>query len=71
MRLHQGANPADQKTIPTVNRYVCHDPETKLRVFQFMFLHRRIATNNFLFKIGLKQADSCSFKNSGKTFING
>ena len=45
--------------------------ETKLRVFQFMFLHRRIATNNFLFKIGLKQADSCSFKNSGKTFING
>ena len=35
--------------------------ETKLRVFQFMFLHRRIATNDFLFKIGLKQADSCSF----------
>ena len=26
-----------------------------------MFLHRRIATNDFLFKIGLKQADSCSF----------
>ena len=35
--------------------------ETKLRVFQFIFLHRRIATNDFLFKIGLKQADSCSF----------
>ena len=30
-------------------------------VFQFMFLHRLIATNEFLFKIGLKQADSCSF----------
>ena len=29
--------------------------------WQFMFLHRRIATNDFLFKIGLKQADSCSF----------
>ena len=25
MRLHQRANPADQKTITTVNRYVCHD----------------------------------------------
>ena len=61
MRLHQRANPADQKTITTVNRYVCHDPETKLRVFQFMFPHRRIATNYFLFKIGLKQADSRSF----------
>ena len=26
-----------------------------------MFLHRRIATNDFLFKIGLKQTDTCSF----------
>ena len=25
MRLHQKVNPADQKTITTVNRYVCHD----------------------------------------------
>ena len=25
LRLHQRANPADQKTITTVNRYVCHD----------------------------------------------
>ena len=25
LRLHQKANPADQKTITTVNRYVCHD----------------------------------------------
>ena len=24
LRLHQKANPADQKTITTVNRYVCH-----------------------------------------------
>ena len=35
--------------------------ETKLRVFQFKFLHRRIATNGFLCKIGVKQVDSCSF----------
>ena len=34
--------------------------ETKLQVFQFMFLHRRIATNDFLFKICLR-AESCSF----------
>ena len=35
--------------------------ETKLRLCQFMFLHRWIATNDFLFKIGLKQAESCFF----------
>lgn len=35
--------------------------ESKLRVFQFKFLHRRIATNDFLHKIGIKQTDSCSF----------
>ena len=36
--------------------------ETKLRVFQFKFLHRRVAyTNDFLLKIGKKERDSCSF----------
>jgi len=35
--------------------------ETKLKVFQFTFLHRRIATDDFLCKIGIKQVDSCSF----------
>ena len=35
--------------------------ETKLRVFQFMFLQRRRATNYFLFKTSLKQAESCSY----------
>ena len=34
--------------------------ETKLRLCQFMFLYIWIATNDFLFKIGLKQAESCS-----------
>ena len=37
--------------------------ETKLRVFQFKFLHRRVATNDFLHKIGLKEVDFCSFCN--------
>lgn len=35
--------------------------ETRLRVFQFKFLHRRIATNDLLSKIGIKQVDSFSF----------
>ena len=35
--------------------------ETKLREFQFKFLHRGIATNDFLYKIGIKQSDSCTF----------
>ena len=35
--------------------------ETKLREFQFKLLHRRIATNDHLYKIGLKQSDPCSF----------
>ena len=57
--------------------------ETKLREFQFKFLHRRIATNDFLYKIGIKQSDSCTFCGevtenlvniltpSGKIAING
>ena len=35
--------------------------ESKLRVFLFKFLHRKIATNDFLRKIGIKQGNSCSF----------
>ena len=35
--------------------------ETKLWGFQFKLLHRRIATNDFLYKIGIKQSDSCTF----------
>jgi hypothetical protein len=34
---------------------------TKLIEFQFKFLHRRIPTNNFLFKIGKKESDNCTF----------
>ena len=32
LRLHQRANPADQKTITTVNRYVCHDLSVRLKL---------------------------------------
>ena len=35
--------------------------ETKLRIFQFTFLHRRIATNDLLLKIGKKETHPCSF----------
>ena len=34
---------------------------TSLIVFQFKLLHRRIATNYFLFKIGLHENDHCNF----------
>jgi len=34
---------------------------TKLIVFQFKFLHRRVPTNNFLFRIGLQGDEKCSF----------
>ena len=34
---------------------------TKLRTFHFKFLHRRIATNDFLKKINLKKSDKCCF----------
>ena len=44
--------------------------ETKLRVFQIKFLHRRIATNDFLLKIGKKETDTFSFcADSPETFL--
>ena len=40
--------------------------ESKLRVFQL--LHRKVATNCFLFKIGIKSNDQCTFcKESSET----
>ena len=36
---------------------------SKLRIFQFKLLHRRIATNDFLFKIGISSNNLCSFCN--------
>ena len=37
--------------------------KSKLQVFQFKFLHRRIATENFLFKIGIASDNLCTFCN--------
>ena len=34
---------------------------TKLRNFQFKFLHRKIATNSFLYKIKLSETNLCCF----------
>jgi len=34
---------------------------TKLMEFQLKFLHRRVPTNNFLFRIGLQGDENCSF----------
>ena len=34
---------------------------TKLIIFQFKLVHRRLATNSFLKKIGIKQSDLCTF----------
>ena len=34
---------------------------TKLNTFQFKLLHRRLATNDFLKKIGIKENDMCTF----------
>ena len=37
--------------------------DTKLRTFQFKFLHRRIATNDFLYKVGIASNNLCFFCN--------
>ena len=34
---------------------------TKLIIFQFKLLHRRLATNDFLNKIGIRENDICTF----------
>ena len=43
-----------------------HIISSKLRNFQFKFLHRRIATNSFLFKIKLLESNLCCFCQSAK-----
>ena len=45
--------------------------DTKIRTFQFKFLHRRIATNDYLCKIGVKQTPLCNFcENDGQSLIH-
>ena len=44
---------------------------TKLIEFHFKFLHRRLATNNFLFKIKLKENENCTFfRNAPETLLH-
>ena len=45
--------------------------ESKLRTFQFKFIHRRIATNSYLFKIVIASDNLCSFcKKSPETILH-
>ena len=39
----------------------CSTKSTKLIIFQFKLLHRRLATNDFLNKIGIRENDICTF----------
>ena len=39
----------------------CSAKATKLIIFPFKLLHRRLATNDFLNKIGIKENDLCTF----------
>ena len=45
--------------------------ESKLRVFQFKLIHRRISTNRCLFKVGLSSSEQCSFcENTSKSLLH-
>ena len=44
----------------------CCTKASKLIIFQFKFLHRRLATNDYLKKIGLREDDNCTFCKSEK-----
>ena len=45
--------------------------ESKLRVFQFKLLHRKLATKCFLFRIGITPNDQCGFcKASSETLLH-
>ena len=39
----------------------CSTKSTKLIIFQFKLLHRRLATNDFLNKLGIRENDICTF----------
>ena len=45
--------------------------ESKLQIFQFKILYRRISTNSYLFKIGLISSELCSFcESSTETLLH-
>ena len=39
----------------------CSTKDTKIIIFQFKLLHRRLATNDYLNKIGIRDNDICTF----------
>ena len=46
-------------------------PESKLRVFQFKLVHRRISTNRYLFKVGLSSSEQCTFcENTSESLLH-
>ena len=46
-------------------------PESKLRVFQFKLVHRRISTNRYLFKVGLSSSEECIFyENTSESLLH-
>ena len=45
--------------------------ESKLRVFQFKLVHRRISTNRYLFKVGLSSSEQCTFcENTSESLLH-
>nr|XP_054755365.1 uncharacterized protein LOC129261325 [Lytechinus pictus] len=45
--------------------------DSKIRMFQYKFIHRRISTNEYLFKIGVKNSPLCNFcKTEPQTLIH-
>ena len=46
--------------VPRKIKFKC-TKTTKLIIFQYKLLHRRLSTNSFLKKIGIRQSDLCTF----------
>ena len=45
--------------------------ESKLRVFQFKLVHRRISTNRYLLKVGLSSSEQCTFcENTSESLLH-
>jgi len=45
--------------------------ESKLRVFQFKLIHRRISTDRYLFKVGISSSEQCSFcENTSQSLLH-
>jgi len=48
----------------------CNSKDTKLIIFLFKLLHRRLATNDFLNKTGIKDNDVCTFCRTEKETLS-